>query len=313
MRRAGRQVFVIALLALAATQPALAAANRAMWVWEAGTEALLLDADAASELVRFAHQQALHTLYLYADRYEGHNLIVDDPAAWRRLLARLHAEGFRVEALLGSAFLHTERYVLPESREEMLDMFRRVFEFNAASAARAERFDAVHFDIEPHQLADWDAHRDALLIDFLDQGRAVLDLRKSMDQDIPVGPDIHFWLDSIVLEWEGRTRSVAEHVIRMFDFVALMDYRNFAKGSDGIIAHAATELDIAERSGRKVVIGVETGPGELAKVSFGTLTPADMAEALAQTEAAFQDNAAFAGFAIHHYGSWKAWLSKPAR
>lgn len=301
---------VALLLVLAAARPALAAPERAVWVWEADTEAMVRNARVATEVLRFAKRQQVTTLYLYADRYDGHNLLVDDPAAWRRLLRRLHAAGLRVEALLGSAFLHTERYVLPERRQETLDMFRRIFDFNAASATPEERFEAIHFDIEPHQLPEWDEDRDNLLLEYLDLGRAILDLRQSAGQDLPIGPDIPFWLDSIVLEWEGRTRSVAEHVIRLFDFVSLMDYRNTAKGSDGIIAHAAIELDIAARAGRKVIIGVETGDGELPKVSFGNRRPQDMAEALAQTEAAFRDNPAFAGFAIHHYATWKAWLEK---
>jgi hypothetical protein len=200
--------------------------------------------------------------------------------------------------------------VLPEWRQEALDMFQRIFAFNAASGATQERFDAIHFDIEPHNLPTWDEERDRLLLGYLELSRAVLDLRKAAGQDLPIGPDIPFWLDGIVLEWEGSTRSVAEHVIRLFDFVALMDYRNTARGSDGLIAHAAIELDIAARVGRKVVIGVETGEGELPKVSFGNRRPEEMADALAQTEAAFRDNPAFAGFAIHHYATWKAWLAK---
>jgi hypothetical protein len=309
-RNAGGFALLLALIACALSVPADAATDKAMWVWEADAQSLLLDDEAATAVIDFAHQQGLSTLYVYADRYEGRNLLVDDPDRWRRLLDRLHAAGFRVEALLGSAFLHTERYVLPESRPEMLDMFRHVLEFNAASTTRESRFDAIHFDIEPYQLPQWDEDPDALLIDYLDLGRAVIELRRASGQDLPIGPDIPFWLDTLVLEWEGHTRSVAEHVIRLFDFVTLMDYRNFAKGSDGIIAHAAVELDIAARSGRKVVIGVETGDGELPKVSFGNRRPADLEQALAQTEAAFHDNAAFAGFAIHHYTAWKAWLRK---
>lgn len=281
-----------------------------MWVWEADSALLLKDRVAADELIRFAKAQQVTTLYLYADRFAGRSLLSAQPAAWRRLLRRLHREGFKVEALLGSAFLHTEQYVEPELRDAALDMFRRVFQFNAGSFAPEEHFDGIHFDIEPHLLPQWEDERDRLLLGFLDLGRAIVDQRQGSGQDIPIAPDIPFWLDSIVLEWEGHTRSVAEHVIRLFDSVTLMDYRNVARGSDGLIAHATLEMDIAARLGRRVVIGIETGDGELPKTSFASLRAGDLERELATTASAFRDSPAFGGFAIHHYSAWRAWLER---
>jgi len=311
-RRLAATIGLAALLGLGSTVAPAAqpAAERAAWVWETDSAALLQERGAADELIRFAKAQRLTTLYVYADRFAGRSLLTAQPAPWRRLLRRLHREGFKVEALLGSAFLHTEQYVEPEMREAALDMFRRVLHFNADSQAPEEHFDGIHFDIEPHLLPQWEDDRDNLLLAYLDLGRAIVELRQASGQDIPIAPDIPFWLDTIVLEWEGNTRSVAEHVIRLFDSVTLMDYRNVARGSDGIIAHATLEMDIAAHLGRPVVIGLETGAGELAKVSFDTLSPRDLAAAMAQTEAAFRGNPAFAGFAIHHYRSWKDWLER---
>ncbi len=314
IRRSAAAIGLAALLALApdlafAAQPAI---DKAVWVWEADSAALLQSRAKADEVIRFAKAQQVTTLHVYADRFAGRSLLTSQPAQWRRLLRRLHREGFKVEALLGSAFLHTEQYVIPARREIALDMFRRVIQFNAASPATEEHFDGIHFDIEPHLLPNWDDERDNLLLAYLELGRAIVDLRHTSGTEIPIAPDIPFWLDSIVLEWEGNTRSVAEHLIRLFDSVTLMDYRNVARGSDGIIAHATLEMDIAERAGRRVVVGVETGDGELAKTSFASLQPVDLERELALTAAAFQGSPAFGGFAIHHYGSWKAWLEKSA-
>ena len=102
--------------------------------------------------------------------------------------------------------------------------------------------------------------------------------------DIPIGPDIPFWLDGITLEWRGHRATVAEHAIGLFDFVTLMDYRNRADGGDGIVSHARTEMEIAERLGKRVVIGLETGEGELPKVTFKGLPRTRMEEELAATE-----------------------------
>lgn len=316
MKRSGSTtIALIALLGLALrfTPAAQAATDKAVWIWEADSATLLQDHAAADEVIRFAKAQQVTTLHVYADRFAGKSLLTSQPAQWRRLLRRLHREGFKVEALLGSAFLHTEQYVILEQREVALDMFRRVLEFNAASRAREEHFDGIHFDIEPHLLPQWEDERDKLLLAYLDLGRAIVELRRASGEELPIAPDIPFWLDSIVLEWEGSTRSVAEHIIRLFDSVTLMDYRNVARGSDGIIAHATLEMDIAARTGRRVVIGVETGPGELAKTSFASKQPADLDRELELTAAAFRDSPAFGGFAIHHYSAWKAWLARHAR
>lgn len=298
-------------IGLLASGPVKAATDRGVWVWEEDSYAIFLDPDAAATAIDMAKQQRLTTFYLYADAFRDRNLIVTHAADVQRLIKRFHDGGIKVQALLGSWYLHTERYVLTEQRAEALAMFRRVFEFNAA-APPDSRFDAVHFDIEPHQLEEWKKDSNKMLLQFLDLGRAIMDLSTERGNAAPVGPDIPFWFDGITLEWQGERTSVAEHFIKMFNFVTLMDYRNVADGDDGIIAHAAGEMEIARRLGKRVIIGVETGNGELPKTTFRDRTPVDMERELAATEDAFRENPAFAGFAIHHYGTYRSLLSKSA-
>ena len=186
-------------------------------------------------------------------------------------------------------------------------MFERVFDFNASSPP-GSRFDAIHFDIEPHQLQSWSRDRQKLLSYFLDLSKAVMQLKAKYRTNLPVGPDIPFWLDTIPLDWDRKRTSVAEHAITLFDFVTLMDYRNHAAGGDGIISHAADELEMGRRRGHTVIIGVETGEEELPKTTFRGRSPTDLDRELAETQAAFRGNPAFGGFAIHHYGAWRSWL-----
>ncbi|MEN9705265.1 MAG: hypothetical protein RLZZ393_1144 [Pseudomonadota bacterium] len=315
--RGARRRPTLAALALLAVLPATAVAGspdgaarapRAVWTWEEDTERLVQDEAAAERALQLARREGIQTFYLYADSFQGRNLLQDDAAGWRRLLRRFHSSGITVHALLGSAYLHTERYVLPEHRAAAVAMVGRVLEFNAGGPSAA-RFDAIHFDIEPHQLDEWDTRREALLAGFLDMGSAFMALKRQAGSDIPIGPDIPFWLDGITLEWRGHRATVAEHAIGLFDFVTLMDYRNRADGGDGIVSHARTEMEIAERLGKRVVIGLETGEGELPKVTFKGLPRTRMEEELAATETAFRASPAFAGFAIHHYSTWQAWLS----
>jgi hypothetical protein len=267
------------------------------------------DVAAADDAVAFLRSKQIKTVYLYADAFQGRILIESRPELYRQLVRRLHREGLHVYALLGSAYLNTEEYVLPERRQVALTMFQRVLSYNAL-VDPDERFDGVNLDIEPHILDQWSERKNQLLLQFLDLGQAFMRLKKESGQSLLVGPAIPFWLDGIELEWNGKNKPVSEHVIDIYDYVALMDYRNHAAGGDGLISHAEDEMAYAGRHSRKVVIGVEVTPNELLKVSFNHLTEPDLERELALTAIAFQGKKAFAGFAIHHYRGYRVWLER---
>ncbi len=301
-------LLAVLLLAPAAAR---AAGARAVWVWEPDSYAILRDTAAASAAADFLESKGVGTLYLYSGAYGGRDLIAEKPRLYRRTIRALHARGFKVYALLGSWYLHTERYVLPEHRAEALAMFKRVLDYDARSA-KAERFDGVNLDIEPHMLEGWKSDRTELLRDFLDLGRALMALKRKAGASLPVGPAIPFWLDGIKLEWRGSTRPANEHVQDVYDYVALMDYRNKAEGKDGMIAHAADELAYASRKGKKVAVGAEVTPNELAKVTFAPGSEAAMERELALAGKAFAAYPAFSGFVIHNYASYRRWLEGQA-
>ena len=301
------RLLAAAVLALALAAQARGAAPRAVWTWEKESYAMLEDGKAADDAIAFLKEKGIETVFLYADAYGGRCLIVDKPKRYRKLLRRLHGEGLYAYALLGSAYLHTEEYILPEKRAAALAMLKRVLDYNA-SAKPDERFDGVNLDIEPHILDAWPAKKDELLLDFLDMSAALMDLKKASGQRLLVGPAIAFWLDGITLDWRGDTRPVNEHVQTLYDYVALMDYRDHAGGGDGIVAHASDELAYGAKLGRGVMIGVETTPNDIKKVSFNHLGEADLERELAAADAAFAKEPAFAGFVIHHYRGYRNWL-----
>jgi hypothetical protein len=283
--------------------------SRAVWTWEQEAYAMLESRAAAERAFAFLHSKQVDTIYLYADAFRGRNLIVERPAAYRDFIAAAHGRGFKVHALLGSAYLRTERYVLPRERTAALAMLQRVLAYNAA-AAGPSRFDGVNLDIEPHLLDAWDTHKLELLGNFLDVSAAWMALKRASGQRLEIGPALPFWFDNIQLRWRGRTRPVSEHVAELYDYITLMDYRDHAQGRDGIIAHAADEMAYAARSGRKVVIGLELTPNALDKVTFNHLTEADLAREVALTERAYRDSPAFGGFAFHHYRGYREWVAK---
>lgn len=309
-----RSVFRLAIAALLAAAPLAAPAAeplapRAIWTWEPESYAMLENSAAAGDAIAFLKGKSVQTVFLYADRFKGRNLIVDEPARYRQLIRRMHGSGMRVYALLGSGYLNTERYVLPGYRAEALAMFQRVLDYNAA-AAPDERFDGINLDIEPHILDEWDTQKMALLHTFIELSAAFMDLKARAKQDLLVGPAIPFWWDNIPIEWRGRKRALSEHVQDLYDYVALMDYRDHAEGSDGIISHGIDELRYAHKTGKQVLVGIETTPNDIRKVSFNHLKEADMERELALTEKNFGLSPAFGGFVLHHYAGYRKWLKQ---
>lgn len=308
MIRAPRWWLMLLLCAL--PLGAMAGASRAVWTWEAESYAMVKDPAVAQEAVIYLQSQHIDTVYLYADAYKGHNLIVEHPELYRAFIERLHRQHMKVYALLGSSYLHTERYVLPAYRKQAEEMFRRVVKYNVAAPAAA-RFDGANLDIEPHILDEWnDDTRERLLADFLDMGDALMAIKREYHATLTVGPAIPFWLDGIELEWRGVKKPVSEHVIDVFDYVALMDYRHKAAGSDSILSLAASEIAYADRVGKKVVIGLEVSPNELEKITFDKVGPKVFEQALRTVETALRKHPSFAGFAIHHYRTYRQWIAR---
>ncbi len=300
---------VIACMLLLAAADATAA-GRAIWMWEKESYALLENEDAAEEAIGYLKAQSIDTVYLYADAYDGRNLIATRPQRYQALVSRLHRNGLKAYALLGSWYLHTENYILPERRGDAEAMFRRVLEYNAVAQPDA-RFDGINLDIEPHLLDEWgDSSRLRLLANFLDMSRALMEMKKKYGATLAVGPAIPFWFDGIELQWRGKLRPVSEHTIDLYDYVALMDYRDAAEGGDGIISHAQSEIAYASARGRKVVVGLEVSPGELDKLTFDEEGPTVFERELRKVAKALQREPSFDGFAIHHYRTYRRWTER---
>ena len=283
-------------------------AQRAIWMWEEDSYALLEQPHKTQDAIRFLKRQGIQTLYLYADAHDNRMLLTSHPQSYARAIRQLHASGIQVHALLGSWPLHTERYVLPAHRATALAMLQRVIDYNLAAEPQA-RFDGVNLDIEPHVLDEWPAQREALLQGFIDLSEAFMALKRRANVSLQIGPAIPFWLDGIALRRGNRTRPASEYLQDIYDHVVLMDYRNKAEGPDGIISHASEELAYGRQIGKRVLIGIETSSNELKKLTFHHLREEDLERELAITHQNLGVNPAFGGFVLHHYGSYRHWLN----
>jgi hypothetical protein len=234
---------------------------RALWLWD--PVPFLSDRDARAGFFDFCRRHRIGILWAQIatrlDPSPRHLVRVDD---WKRFLVEAHSRQIKVHALDGDPH-HARRteHALP------LSIVDAVVAYNA-SAAAGERFDGMHFDIEPQALLEWKdpVRRERLLADYLALNeQAAIKVKRA---GLEYGVDIPVWWgarDEETGEPIGMTmfrgvRAVAsDRVFGMVDNVAIMDYRNRAHGPDGIIARARELLGTAERiSNARVYIGVET-------------------------------------------------------
>lgn len=284
-----------------------AGGDRAIWVWEEDSFELLDRARDWEAFSAFLSRNCISTVYLYADRYQGRDILDDEPSRYHAFLTYLHREGFEVYALLGSAYLRTQEYVLPERRAEAEAMLRSALTYNQ-SASGPEQFDGINVDVEPYLLDQWDEDREQIGRYYLELSRKYMEMKEAYGFRGTVGPAMPFWFDGITVDAGETSKTLSEQTQDLYDYVAIMAYRDRADGRDGIVRHVTDEIEYASSVGKRVVVGVETKSGDLDKVTFHEETRRHMEEELQSVADALREYPAFGGTAIHHYGSYRAWL-----
>lgn len=236
----------------------------AMWVWNA--KELLSEDGGSDRFFTFCAKTGVNRIFLALELEtfpapSGSRFELKQPDDYRKFLERAHQEGLQVEGLAG-----TPEWAVEENHPAAVAAVNAVLSFNRSSP-RGERFDGIHFDVEPYILAGYADAEDAsdLLQSFL---RMIsLCARQVHTQpglqftcDVPAyfypaaGPDSQ----PFVVEFNGRRKTVGEHLTDLLDSVTLMDYRNEADGAGGAIAAALPALRYAASRGKTILVGLET-------------------------------------------------------
>jgi len=329
MRISTLGITILAASWLLAAQPAYAA-DRALWVWSMA-EKIVLDSPAGSkaEFFNFCDSplggdssKKVTVVYLSSTSLSK-DLISSYPEEVRGFLAAAHSRGLKVECLDGSKKWATPPGSNddPPGRKAGENRCDIILNFNKGGASDTERFDGIHYDVEPHGLYynkgdsyDWDADNAVIweqYLTLLTNCQAKVDAYNASYTDIKFGVDIAWWYD--VDSYPGTPNDVQTRV----NYVTLMDYRQ----TGVLIADgAATELANGNILGKKVYIGVETAPAvppDPQTVTFFEEGNAEMETQLADAFSKVSANASFGGFAVHYYedvsaGEWgyrKLWTN----
>ena len=184
---------IFPLFRVGATEP------RGIWWWTSagrpwGVDQVLGDNNKETQALQFLKAWNFGRVYCSFSTQTCSN-----PAVIRAWNTRLHAAG------ISSQFLLSENtWIFPQYRDNLLTVHiqPKLIDFNAAATNGAQRYDALHLDIEPHGLPQWGTNTPVGRKDYLfllrDTFQAV---RTYLDQhgasDIPVYADLPVWYDQL--------------------------------------------------------------------------------------------------------------------
>ena len=245
------------------------------------------DDEGRDATLALAHDNGVTEIYLHANLFYVGERDEALLAAWIREAA---AHCIEVELLFGNAL-----WMQPSMRAEAVQRTQWTVDF--AERHPDARPTGVHWDLEPQQRETWsdDSAHIAIfgeLLDTLDAMRPIT-ARASM----PLTLDMGFFLDELEFTRGGRTRPMHEWVIDAVDRVLVMDYRDEA---GPMLEMASNELRYAAQVHVPMLLAVETRPiDEGEYVTFHEEGLASLRRVLAEVRAHEQQNASFAGLAIH--------------
>jgi hypothetical protein len=260
--------------------------HKGTWIWEADTISAQRE-----RILDFAKRNGVTHIYLYVDRGKV------APKEYAQFIGKASEQGIKVEALGGDP-----SWGWKDKRPHLQSLIEWVASYNT-NVNENERFSALHLDIEPYLLPEWETERPRVIEEWL-SNLEFADVHADWIGGLDVSVDVPFWIHKIgVPGYEDY--AVSTWMLKRFETVVLMDYRDTAEGVDGIIANALSMVDEASAKEKSVVIGVEIAPnGETEKTTFFEEGSETMEQELMKTRRYFNKNSGFQGIAVHGFSDW---------
>lgn len=254
---------------------------RGTWVWD--TTQIRNN---AQDILSFAKDNNINTIYLQMNR----DIKIPE---YKNFIRLARAQNIAVDIMDGRS-----AWGLTESREQIASFMDWIETYQSQALAN-EKFAGIHLDIEPHVHPQWKINQASVITQW--QGNVNYIVDRAARMKMPVGADLPFWLDNYKIP--GSTMAVSSWMIRKFDSITIMAYRDTAAAIYNV---AKDELIDAASVGKKISIAVETKQSKEGDfITFYEEGDAYMEEQLKLVEKMASAHTSFNGFSVHEYSSWK--------
>ncbi|WP_145329584.1 hypothetical protein [Paenibacillus xylanexedens] len=254
---------------------------RGTWVWD--TTQIRNN---AQDILTFAKANNINTIYLQMNR----DIKIPE---YKNFIRLARGQNIAVDIMDGRS-----AWGLTESREQIASFMDWIEAYQAQALAN-EKFAGIHLDIEPHVHPQWKINQASVITQW--QGNVNYIVDRAARMKMPVAADLPFWLDNYKIP--GSTMAVSSWMIRKFDSITIMAYRDTAAAIYNV---AKDELIDAASVGKKISIAVETKQSKEGDfITFYEEGDAYMEEQLKLVEKMASAHTSFNGFSVHEYSSWK--------
>ena len=277
--------------------------DRGIFVWDS---APLLGSNSAAKKARKAvfefcaqphgrTDRPIRTLYLCAYIDRDDRSLEKQAREFAQFLREAHRSGLKVEYLSAIGPLANEK-----EKEVTLLELDMILEYNK-SRPPEERWDGIHYDIEPHTTPEWKNDSSSIWArnrSFFQEARLRVDQYLQEDpSDFKLGLDIPTF----------HTRKRLQDIFESMDYAGLMNYHDRPQV---MIKMARPTLEAAESMGKKVKIYTECmSPTEAWGVgksnTFAEEGHEYLEHALDQFLLEFRDHPAFGGFGYHQLQTYR--------
>ena len=270
-----------------------------VWVWQ---RKYVADTWEHILMLDFCRLHGIGSIFIqvHFDETDNGDDIWADLQAWNKLLVMANALGIKIEALDGAPGM-----AFKINRPSIIGRLNAVFDFHLAQPENA-RFLGIHYDIEPYTTPEWNSgrhHKVALeLLETLSELRRII---SEADALLTFANDIPFWYDGnedYLLEFEGTTKYLNEHIQDLSDFTGIMSYRTKMTGSNSTSEITSGELAYGAKIGRPVYLAIETVElPDTPQITFYGKSAVDVASAIRELNEELKYAPSFGGIFLHEY------------
>ncbi|WP_422406979.1 MULTISPECIES: phage tail spike protein [Gammaproteobacteria] len=271
--------------------------TKAIWFWQATR--IIAEAD---HILRIMSKAFITEIYIPYNPTSVAN------SYYQYFISKAHSLGMEVHALQGD-----KSWALSANRQNAMNVINNILAYNNSSKAE-EKFDAIHFDVEPYLMPEWTSTKPEIIKQWIDNSDAWIEAVHN--GGLKMGGSFAFWIDNpdsvgqfMPPEYAGK--GLHEVFIEKYDYYATMSYRDVATGSPSIVSFSKTEVDYATTiQNKKVIVGIETTKQAEENISFYKKGYYATEQAIFDVDRYYKDFTGYRGMGIHAFSQIDEWIKE---